>query len=379
MSDKPEADDKTEAPTAKRRRDAAEQGDILRSRELSIAMVMMLGALYFALLGPAFVSSMETALRGGLTISRHAAIDFTPLESLAKLMKAIAIPVIGLFAVTIIGAVAGQAALGSLSFNAGAFAPKFSRLNPAAGLSRMFGMQGLIELGKALLKVVVIGAIGAGAMWHFSRSIAALGAEDVIGAARHVGSLTSSLFLVLAFGLVLIAGVDVPLQIFQLMRKLRMSKQEMKDELKQTEGSPEVKGAIRRRAREILRNNVRKGVGEAHVILTNPTHFAVALRYDRAKDRAPIVVAKGKGETALLIRELAAEGKVPVLEYPLLARAIYFTSKIGQEVRDDLYVAIASILAFVFHVDRAALAMPDVEVPDGARFDEFGQKLVASR
>ena len=375
MADQPEADDKTEAPTAKRRKDAAEQGDILKSRDLSTAMVMMLGALYLSFLGPAFVGSMQAVLKSGLTISRHAALEFTPLESLSNLMRAIAVPVLGLFAVTMFASVAGQAALRSLHFNPKNFGFKASRMNPLAGLGRIFGMQGLIELGKALLKVTLVGAVGAGALWHFSNSIAAMGNEDVIGAVAHVGSLASTLFLILAFALVVVAGVDVPLQMFQLMRKLRMSKQELKDEHKQTEGSPEMKGAIRRRAREILKNNVRKGMAEAHVVLTNPTHFAVALRYDRAKDRAPIVVAKGKGEIARAIRELAAETNLPVLEYPLLARAVYFTSKVGQEVRDDLYVAIASILAFVFHVDRAALQMPQVEVPGEARFDEFGRKL----
>ena len=375
MADTPEADDKTEAPTPKRRKDAAEKGDILRSRELSMAMVMMLGALYFALLGPAFVDAMAETMRGGLTISHHAAIEFTPLESLSRLLRGVAAPVLGLFAVTIVAAIAGQAALGSLTFNPKSFAFKASKLNPAAGLKRMFGMQGLIELGKALLKVVLVGAVGAGALSNYSTSMAALGAEDVVGAVRHVGALAAGLFLALAFALVLIAGVDVPLQIFQLMRKLRMSKQEVKDEHKQTEGSPEVKGQLRRRAREILRNNTRKGVNEAHVILTNPTHFAVALRYDRDNDRAPVIVAKGKGDLALVIRELAAERSLPVLEYPLLARALYFTSKVGQEVRDDLYVAIAAILAFVFHADRAALALPEVDVPGTARFDEHGAKL----
>ena len=376
MSDKPEAGDKTEAPTAKRRRDAAEQGDILRSRELSMAMVMMFGALYLALLGPLFVGAMADAMKGGLTVTRHAAIEFTPLESSSRLLRAIAAPVLGLFVVTIVAAVTGQAMLGSLTFNPKSFGFKASRMNPTAGFGRMFGVQGLIELGKALLKVVLVGAIGAVAIWHFSTSMAALGAEDVIGAIRHVGHLASALSLALAFGLVLVAGVDVPLQLFQLMRKLRMSKQEVKEELKQTEGSPEVKGALRRRARDILRNNVRKGVGEAHVILTNPTHFAVALRYDRANDRAPVVVAKGKDDLAQIIRELAVERQAPVLENPLLARAIFFTSRVGQEVRDDLYVAIAAILAFVFHVDRAAVMLPDVEIPDAARFDEHG-KLAA--
>lgn len=375
MADTPEADEKTEAPTEKRRKDAAKEGDILKSRDLSTAAVMMLGAGYLALMGPAFVNAMADVLRRGLSISRSSAVDFAPMDTVMALLAIVAMPVIGLFAVTILGAIGGQAALGSLTFNAKMFEPKFSRMNPLAGLKRMFGMQGLIELGKSIVKVTVVGAVGYWVLAAYATEIAALGSEDVAGAVGHVGKLTSVLLLTLAFALVVVAGADVPLQMFQLMRKLRMSKKELKDEYKETEGSPEVKGQLRRRAREILKNNARAGVAQADVILTNPTHFSVALRYDRAKDKAPVVVAKGKGEAALAIRELAAERKLPVLEYPLLARAVYFTSKVGQEIRDDLYVAVASVLAFVFHVDREALQRPEVEVPAEARFDEHGKPL----
>jgi flagellar biosynthetic protein FlhB len=375
MADTPEADEKTEAPTEKRRKDAAKEGDILKSRDLSTAAVMMLGAGYLALMGPAFVNAMADVLRRGLSISRSSAVDFAPMDTVMALLAIVAMPVIGLFAVTILGAIGGQAALGSLTFNAKMFEPKFSRMNPLAGLKRMFGMQGLIELGKSVVKVTVVGAVGYWVLAAYATEIAALGSEDVAGAVGHVGKLTSVLLLTLAFALVVVAGADVPLQMFQLMRKLRMSKKELKDEYKETEGSPEVKGQLRRRAREILKNNARAGVAQADVILTNPTHFSVALRYDRAKDKAPVVVAKGKGEAALAIRELAAERKLPVLEYPLLARAVYFTSKVGQEIRDDLYVAVASVLAFVFHVDREALQRPEVEVPAEARFDEHGKPL----
>jgi len=158
-----------------------------------------------------------------------------------------------------------------------------------------------------------------------------------------------------------------------------MSKQEVKDEHKESEGNPEAKGQQRAKMRAMASGNMRKAVGEAHVILTNPTHFAVALRYDRGKDQVPVVVAKGRGATALAIRELAAESRVPVLEYPLLARAVYYTSKENQEVRDDLYMAIATVLAFVFGLNAAAggtpMPQPAITVPLDARFDENGVKL----
>jgi flagellar biosynthetic protein FlhB len=181
---------------------------------------------------------------------------------------------------------------------------------------------------------------------------------------------------VMAGGLLIIDGVDLPIQMVRHFRQLRMTKQEVREEHKETEGSPELKAQLRARQREILKGGYRKTVATAHVVLTNPTHFAVALRYDSGKDQVPVVVAKGRGQTALAIRELAAEFEVPVLEYPQLARAVYYTSREGQEVRDDLYLAIATVLAFVFGVNqRAGGGPPPVTVPAGALFDEDGQKI----
>ena len=177
--------------------------------------------------------------------------------------------------------------------------------------------------------------------------------------------------------MVAIAMFDVPTQIMQLLRKLRMTKQEVKDEHKESEGNPEMKGHLRAKQREMLSGGMKQAIAEAHVVLTNPTHFAVALRYDRGRDQVPVVVAKGRGATALAIREAAKEIALPVLEYPALARAVYYTSREGQEVRDDLYLAIATVLAFVFNLNAAAggTAQPPVEVPESARFDEHGIKI----
>ena len=177
----------------------------------------------------------------------------------------------------------------------------------------------------------------------------------------------------MAAGLVVIAGIDVPIQAIRLLNKLKMSKQDIRDEHKESEGSPEAKAAIKAKQREVLKRSYRQAVQGAHVVITNPTHFAVALRYDRMSDQVPVLVAKGRGATALAIRELAAEMDVPCLEYPQLARAVYYTSREGQEVRDDLYLAIATVLAFVFGLNAAAGGTPPpVAVPAGARFDENG-------
>jgi len=181
--------------------------------------------------------------------------------------------------------------------------------------------------------------------------------------------------LVMAVALAAIAMIDVPAQMYQRLQRLKMTKQETKEEHKQAEGSPELRAALRQRQRETARNSARKAMAEATVVLTNPTHFAVALRYRPGQDAAPVVLAKGRGATAEAIRDLAAEHDTPMLSYPQLTRALYYTSRPGQIIREDLYMAVASVLAFVFNLDAALAAgggQPDVEVPQGFRFDARG-------
>ena len=222
---------------------------------------------------------------------------------------------------------------------------------------------------------MLLAAIGGYMLRKTAHGSIALVSSDLPRAVASLGTSLMALLFAMAGGLVLIALIDVPIQAVRLMARLRMSKQEVKEENKESEGSPEAKGAIKARQREILKRGFRKAVAEAHVVLTNPTHFSVALRYDRAGDQVPVLVAKGRGATALAIRELAAEMQVPVLEYPQLARAVYYTSKEGQEVRDDLYLAIATVLAFVFGLNAdAGGVQPPVSVPTTARFDEDGRK-----
>jgi flagellar biosynthetic protein FlhB len=237
-------------------------------------------------------------------------------------------------------------------------------------------MQGLIELVKSLAKVCVLGAVGYWLLKDQFNQMMGLASSDVRPAIVTLGNTFILAVLVMALALALIALIDVPAQIFQRGGRLRMSKQEVKDESKQTDGSPELKAAIRRRQHEVLRGSARTAVQEATVVLTNPTHFAIALRYRPGTDAAPIVVARGRGATAAAIRELAGEHEVPVLSYPQLARAIYYTARTGQVIREDLYMAVATVLAFVFNLDRIVAeggAQPDIEVPTGARFDEKGR------
>ncbi|MET4897747.1 flagellar biosynthesis protein FlhB [Sphingomonadaceae bacterium jetA1] len=369
-----EGGEKTEAPTQKRRQKARDDGQVLRSRDLAAALVMMAGIAWLMFAGPMLLGACKAVMTASFQFGRADVEDFEPFRPLMeagwKLMPSLA----SLFAVTIVATIASQAGLGSLHFNPKAIAPKPNKLNPASGLKRIFGMQGWTELGKSLLKVVLLGAIGAYMLWKSSHATMGLAQSDLNGAIGALGGTFITVLLVMGMGLVVIAGVDVPLQIFQLFSKLKMTKQEVKDEHKESEGNPEAKAHIRGKQREMSRRAVRAAVQDAHVILTNPTHFAVALRYDRGRDEVPVVVAKGRGATALAIREMAAEFATPVLEYPQLARAVYYTSQEGQEVRADLYQAIAVVLAFVFGINAGAggTAQPPVEVPTTARFDENG-------
>ncbi|WP_022684802.1 EscU/YscU/HrcU family type III secretion system export apparatus switch protein [Sphingomonas phyllosphaerae] len=368
-----EGGDKTEAPTQKRRDDAREKGDVLKSRDLATALVVLAGISWMMFFGPALLAACKEVMAASFSFGRADVEDFQPWRPLIQAGWKLAAPIGTLFAITIGAAVASQAGLGSLGFNAGLLAPKASRINPGSGIKRIIGMQGWIELGKSLLKVTLLGSIGAWMLWQTAHFSFGLAASNLPVALAGLGATLTHVLLVMAMGLVAIGMIDVPTQIMQLLRKLRMTKQEVKDEHKESEGNPEMKGHMRMRQREMMSGGMHKALDEAHVVLTNPTHFAVALRYDRGRDEVPVVVAKGRGALALAIREAAKDRSLPILEYPALARAVYYTSREGQEVRDDLYLAIATVLAFVFGLNAAAGGtQPPIDVPPTARFDENG-------
>jgi len=368
--------EKTEAPTAKRKQKAAEDGNVLRSRDLATALVVLAGVGWLVFFGPALMNACKAVMAASFTFGRGDVEDFSPWRPLGEAGWKLAPSLIILFVISFAATLISSAGLGSFSFNGKLLAPKANRINPASGLKRIIGPHGWIELGKSLLKVVLLGAIGAYMLWKASRTSLGLASADLGSALQALGGTFNGIMIAMALGLAGIAAFDIPVQIIQLLGKLRMTKQEIRDEHKESEGSPEAKAHIRQKQRAMANRQIRKAVTEAHVVLTNPTHFAVALRYDRGKDQVPVVVAKGRGATALAIREIAGEGQVPLLEYPMLARALYYTSREGQEVRDDLYLPIATVLAFVFGLNaQAGGRQPDIEVPTGARFDENGVKL----
>ncbi|MBH1999278.1 MAG: flagellar biosynthesis protein FlhB [Sphingomonadaceae bacterium] len=369
--------EKTEKPTQKKLDDAAKKGDILQSRELGTALVVMAGIGWLAIAGPSLIDSLSHMLTEALRFRREDIVDFSPAKRGLALLTGIALPVAGVLLATFLAAIAAPALLGSLGFRPGAFAPKASKMNPGAGLKKIFGTQGLIELVKSIAKVGLLGSIGVWMIWDRLTAITALGKMGVAPAMADLGNMFILTCLVMAGGLFLIAGIDVPAQIMQRGKRLGMSKQEVKDEHKESEGSPELKGQIRRRQFEVLNGSTRKAVAEASVIITNPTHFAVALRYKPGVDAAPVVVARGCDAVAASIRELADQNGVTVLQYPDLARAIYFTSRAGQIVNEGLYMAVATVLAFVFRVENrmaSEIDRPFITVPDDLRFDADGRK-----
>jgi len=375
MSEAPEKDQKTEAPTAKRKHDAANKGDVLQSKELGTALVVIAGAAWLALAGKLLVGSLENVLIDGLTFDAEAVRGFDPATTFLRLLGLVAVPLVALFGLTLFAAIGAPALLGSLGFRTSALGFKASKMNPLSGLKRMFGAQGLIELFKSVAKVLVLGGIAVWLLLDQARALVGLSAQDIVPALASVGETFVLAVLLMSFALAGIALIDVPAQFVQRQGRLRMSKQEVKDEHKQTEGSPELKAAIRRKQYEVFRASARGAVAEATVVLTNPTHFAVALRYRPGEDFAPLVVARGRGATAEAIRDLAKEATVPVLSYPQLARAIYYTARTGHIVREDLYMAVATVLAFVFNLNEqvgAALRQPEIVVPPAARFDEKG-------
>ena len=365
--------ERTEAPTPKRLQKAREDGDLLKSRDAATALVVLAGVGWLALFGPSLLAACKAVMAAAFQFDHGDVEDFSPFRPLAEAGLKLLPGLLTLFAISVAAGVLSQAGLSGLHWRGKLLAPEASRVNPASGLARIFGSQGWQELGKSLLKIALLGGIGYVMLKRASHATLNLAPSDLPAALGALGGTLLATLFAMAAGLVAIAGVDLPLQIVRRLGRLRMSKQEIRDEHKESEGNPETKAQQRARARAMLGKGARKAIAEAHVVLTNPTHFAVALRYARGRDHAPVVVARGRGATALAIRELAGESAVTVLEYPQLARAVYYTSREGQEVRDDLYLAIATVLAFVFNLNVAAGGSPPpVDVPVAARFDENG-------
>ena len=366
--------EKSFAPSEKRKREAARRGDVIRSRELATAASVALGAVWLMVAGPWMLGLLAGMLRAGFTWDRAALDDFAPARLLMAALMAVLPPILALGAAVIFASLLSQLSFGEGRWLGGNLAPKGSRIDPMAGLKRMFGPTGLIEMAKGVAKVALLGTIAW--VWAQGRleTFARLGRGNLFGELAYGWEALIELLFWLAAGLLAIALADLPVQFVRRMLRLKMTLQDVRDEAKESEGSPEKNGAIRERQRKIAMGGLVPALKEAQFIVANPSHFAVALAYDPAKAPAPVVIAKGRGDRALAMRQLAPEFAVPVMSYPALARSVYFTTREKQMIREDHYIAVAAILAFVLALKRGENRhAPQVSVPVTVRFDAEGR------
>ncbi|TRD11053.1 flagellar biosynthesis protein FlhB [Erythrobacter insulae] len=366
--------EKTFEPTEKRKSDAAKKGDVLRSKEVGTAAAMATGTLMLMIIGPWLFESVTQVALASFRFDHGQLQNLAPQAMFSSAAEALLPPIFAIGLAVIGMTVASQLLLGEGRFVPDQLKFKGSRINPLAGLKRIFGTQGLIELGKGILKLLLLGAIA----WWWAASnipiVMGLGRGTLSGQLAYAWDAGLGLVALLVIGLCIIAVIDYPLQRFQRSKRLKMSHKDMRDENKQSEGSPEMKMARRQRQRDLARGGVSAAMKDAQFVIVNPMHFSVALSYDPAIAPAPIVLAKGRGETALAMRDIAAEDGLPVLRYPALARSVYFTTRTNQMVREELYVAIASLVAFVLSLKRGERPdMPAIDVPSDLRFDAEGK------
>jgi flagellar biosynthetic protein FlhB len=346
--------DRTELPTQKRRDDARKRGEVPRSQDLNTAAVVLITGMGLQFLGGRVGTALSALLRSDLALSREQALDESQaVAALGNSMVAAFNACMPLLGLTVVAALLAPLALGGWNLSLEALVPNFARLNPLAGFGRMFSARGAVELAKAFAKFLLVAVIG----WFFMRSkageLVALGAEPLKAAIAHSITLAGSALVQIGAGLGLIAAMDVPWQLHQYTQRLRMSREEIRQELRESEGAPEVRGRIRSLRQRIARRRMMQEVPKADVVITNPTHFAVALRYDERRMRAPMVVAKGADVIATRIREVATEHLVPIFEAPPLARALHASVDIGEEIPASLYVSVAQVLTYIYQL-RAA-------------------------
>ncbi|MDU9412325.1 MULTISPECIES: flagellar biosynthesis protein FlhB [Pseudomonas] len=353
MAESESGADKSEEPTAKRQQEAREKGQIARSKELNTLAITLGGAGGVLASGGGLADMMMRMMQANFTLSREALMDERSmalwlLQSGQMALSAVTPLLVTLLIVSLVAPIS----LGGWLFSFEALAPKFSRMNPLSGIKRMFSMHAVVELLKALGKFGLILMVALMVLSSDADDLLSIAHEPLEQAILHSVQVVGWSALWLACGLILIAAIDVPYQLWDNKQKLMMTKQEVRDEYKDSEGKPEVKSRIRRMQREMAERRMMSAVPEADVVITNPTHFAVALKYDPAKGTAPLLLAKGNDFTALKIREIAQENKITVLESPALARAVFYSTELDQEIPAGLYLAVAQVLAYVYQLKQ---------------------------
>ena len=367
--------ERTESATPKRLREAREKGQIARSRELNTMVLVLATAGGMLFLGTGLLHGLGDLMRESLHLTRSAAFDAgAGPHAFMHAVVEVLVRFAPLGLIMLFAALLAPLALGGWSFSPEALAFKWDRLDPVRGFGRLLSVRSLMELLKSLAKFVLLAAIASALLWRKSGTILGLGTEPLGVALPHLAHMLGWSLVTLCLGLVVIAAVDVPYQLWDHARDMKMTRQEVRDEFKETDGRPEVKAQIRRMQREMSKRRMMAEVPKADVIVTNPTHYAVALRYDQSRMRAPRVVAKGGDLIAEQIRKIGAEHGVAILSAPPLARALYFSTELGREIPAGLYLAVAKVLAYVYQLrsrgaEPGSEPIPDLEIPDDLRHD----------
>ncbi len=363
MAENDTSQEKTEQPTPKKLREAREKGQVPRSKELNSMTIMVAGAMGLLLMGSYIIAALSKLMTNGFNLSRREILDTSSI--IIRFENAVYDAFLGLLpflSLMVIVAILTPLMLGGWSFSVDQISFKAERIDPIAGLKRIFSARGLMELVKALAKFLVVSFIAVTFMWSNADEFLHLGQEPFMQGLTHGAWLFGYAFLVMSLALLLIAAIDVPFQLWDHSNKLKMTMQEVRDEMKETEGRPEVKSKIRGLQQEMAQRRMMQDVPTADVIITNPTHYAVALKYNPENMAVPVVVAMGKDLIAFKIREIGQANGVEIFEAPPLARALFAHSKLGQEIPGELYYAVAQVLAFIFQLQNAR--KHGLEIPD---------------
>ena len=377
MAEGGDGQEKTEEPTQKKKDDSRKEGKVITSKEMFV-FASMVGAIVILMAGGAYGPSLTNSWAAFFRFDAAENLDIQIIDKLRDATNQVLWIGMAIGAPLLILTIAMQGAMGGLIFAPKAFKPKMSKFNLIKGIGRMVSTKALVELSKAVLKVILLSVAAGIILWDW---LPTLSATAFMAPGDMMTTLSDAAYRVLAslvIALAIIGAVDLMYQIYTQNKSLKMSKQEIKDEMKQSQGSPELKGAIRRRQQEAARDGATRRaaleeVSYATAVLTNPKHFSVALRYVPGEDDAPSIIALGEGAMAFQIRERANDHDIRIIEVPPLARALYFTSKIGGEIHPGLYAAVATILAHVYHLDQDdSVETPEIEVPEDFRFDENG-------
>lgn len=374
------SEDRTEQPTARRLKKAREEGQFARSIELPAAAIVIGSFLALLMMGSWMTNRLMALFAQGFVFDRKT-LDRPQLmiSAFSSQFSEAFVVVLPLILLTLVLAIIASGLTGGYHFSVKAILPKAEKLNPINGLQRMFGPKALIELGKAVLKCVLVASVLSWSVMLNMDALIRIGRMGIEPAMEAAGAMIAESALWVSLSLAVIAMIDVPYQKHEYIKRLKMTKQEVKDEFKEMEGRPEVKAKIRQRQRQMANARMIQRVKDADVVITNPEHFAVALEYDPTGDGAPILVAKGADLMAQKIREEAAQHGIRLFEAAPLARALYFTTDAEQAIPEALYHAVAQVIAYVFSLEadpfsRSTLRKPDPIVPDAMQFNADGTK-----